>query len=468
MSSHPVTFRARSSEAIAKGTASATRVGAIRIAQLRDDAAADFDVFESMRDQARAIRFHVLNNLDHYLGRFADRVEMNGGRVYWAADAAEAVDHVLRIAATNGVRLVAKSKSMVTEEIGLNDGFEDAGIDVVETDLGEFILQLADERPSHIIAPVLHKTRFDIGKLFEARLGVPYTDDPQELNQIAREHLRNIFLTADMGVSGVNFGVASTGTLTTVTNEGNARLITTAPRIHVAVMGMERLVPDPASLGVLVEVLARSGTGQKLSVYTNMMTGPRRPGDDDGPEQLHVVIVDNGRSRTLGTPEAEILACIRCGACLNICPVYRYAGGHAYGPVYGGPVGAVVTPALSNYTDGADLPFASTLCGACRDVCPVRIDFPELLIHQRAEATGRGLAPPWLRRSMRAYAQLATRPWAWRAALRGGGVLGKVAGRTGWIGSVPSHGSGWTDHRDLPAPAPRSFHDWWKENRDGA
>jgi L-lactate dehydrogenase complex protein LldF len=329
---------------------------------------------------------------------------------------------------------------------------------VVETDLGEFIVQLADDRPSHLIAPVLHKTRYEIGELFRDELEVDYTDDPEQLNAIARRHLREIFLTADLGISGVNFGVAETGSVCTVTNEGNGRLTTTAPRTHVAMMGMERLVPDMGSLGVMLEVLARSGTGQALSVYTNVVTGPRRPGDPDGPEELHVVILDNGRSEVLGGIAAEILGCIRCGACLNICPVYREAGGHAYGSVYPGPVGAVVTPAMLGIHQ--DLPYASTLCGACQEACPIRLDIPRMLLALRATSDerpfGRGLA---------AYASAATHPRAWRAMLASGGLLGRIRAKEGWIESLPGPGKGWTEHRAMPAPQRPTFHAWWKKHR---
>jgi L-lactate dehydrogenase complex protein LldF len=354
---------------------------------------------------------------------------------------------------------------MVTEEIELNAALAAVGVAVTETDLGEFIVQLADDRPSHIIAPVLHRTRQEIGELFARELGVGYTDDPIRLNAIARRHLREMFLGAAMGISGVNFGVAETGSVCLVTNEGNGRLTTTAPRIHVAVMGMERLVPTFADLTVMLEVLARSATGQRMSVYTNIVTGPRRFGDPDGPDEVHVVILDNGRAEVLGGETAEILACIRCGACLNVCPVYRASGGHAYDSVYSGPVGAVLTPALDGFTGHADLPHASSLCGACKEACPVRIDIPELLLTLRAEVADAGLAPAWLRRGVGLYADAATRPATWRALLAAGGLLGRV--RSGWLESLPLHGAGWTDHRQFPPPAAKSFHQRWKERGGG-
>jgi L-lactate dehydrogenase complex protein LldF len=261
-----------------------------------------------------------------------------------------------------------------------------------------------------------------------------------------------------MGISGVNQAVAATGAICTVTNEGNGRLTTTAPRVHLAVMGMERIVPDLGSLGVILEVLARSATGQNLSVYTNIVTGPRRLDDPDGPEALHVVILDNGRSKVLAGETAEILGCIRCGACLNVCPVYRAVGGHAYDSVYAGPVGAILTPTMLGKHE--DLPYASTLCGACQEVCPIRIDIPRMLLHLRAKSDDQPMG-----RSLKAYAAAATHPAAWRALLRSGAMAGRIAGRDGWITSAPGPGSGWTDHRDLPAPARESFHRWWKRNR---
>jgi L-lactate dehydrogenase complex protein LldF len=379
-----------------------------------------------------------------------------GGRVWWAADANEANDIVTRIAADAGAGLVAKAKSMVTEETELNHALEAAGMEVVETDLGEFIVQLGNDRPSHLIAPVLHTTRFDVARLFADRLGVAYTDVPEELNDIARSHLRRIFLSADVGVSGVNIGIADTGTVILVTNEGNGRFVTTAPRVHIALMGMERLVET-------VDEAA-----QRLSVYTTMLTGPRRPGDPDGPDELHVVILDNGRSRVLGSEVAEVLACIRCGACLNVCPVYRRVGGHSYGSVYAGPVGAVLTPALEGPERWADLPYASTLCGACREVCPVGIDLPRLLLVSRSQTAMQGGLEAGLRRAVRAYTAVATRPRAWGFALAAAGQAGRLVPGKDWIKSLPWYGAAWTEARHLPRPATSSFRHRWKERRDGA
>lgn len=457
-----MSFRERAVADLGSAKVLATNDGARSLTAKRDKAVADYPAMDAMRDRARQIRLHTLGQLDTYLARLADSVEAAGGTVFWAADADEANGYIRRLAADRGVQTIVKSKSMVTEEIELNDALEADGRRIVETDLGEFIIQLAKDKPSHIIAPVLHKTRFEIGELFAKELNVGYTDDPFELNAIARGYLREIFLSADMGISGVNFAAADTGTMVTVTNEGNARLSTTAPPIHVAVMGMERVVPSVEDMAVMLEVLARSATGQRLTVYTNFVTGPRRPGDPDGPEEFHLVILDNGRSRILGSSAAEILGCIRCGACLNVCPVYRHTGGHAYGNTYSGPVGAVLAPMLM---DGfSDLAYASSLCGACKDICPIRIDIPSMLLELRAEFTEAGETDfGWLGPGLSAYTRLATTPVLWRAFLAAGGVFGSR--KDGFIHKLPFHAGNWTSTRDLPAPARQSFHSWWKEHR---
>lgn len=460
----PTDFRERSKATIGSPPIRAVEDGARRLVENRIRAAAGFAAMEDMRDRARTIRLHTLRHLATLLEQFAANAAAAGCRVHFADDASEATRIVRQIASDHDARSIVKSKSMVTEEIDLNAALESDGRRVVETDLGQFIIQLADDRPSHIIAPVLHWTRFEVGELFRDKLGVDYTDDPAALNDIARQHLRQIFLTADMGISGVNFGVAESGSICVVTNEGNGRLSTTAPRVHVAVMGMERLVPTFGDLAVMLEVLARSSTGQRLSVYTNIVTGPRRSGDDDGPESVHIVIVDNGRSRTLGGNTAEVLACIRCGACLNICPVYRRTGGHAYGTTYPGPIGAVLNPALMTLGEWGDLAHASSLCGACLEVCPVRIDIPSLLVRTRIAEANSGNGDPALRSAMQAYAAAAVRPRAFRALLKTGALLGTI-GRSDTISALPFMGRAWTDQRELRAPAIRTFHDRWRSRR---
>jgi L-lactate dehydrogenase complex protein LldF len=457
-------FRGRAATAIGTPAVAATASGAKRLVERRDEAVSAFPEMEAKRDEARRIRLHTLANLDGYLSQFATAVAVAGGTVHWAADADDANQIIIGIAGDIGATRAVKSKSMATEEIELNDALAGADIDVLETDLGEFIIQLAEERPSHIIVPVVHKTRQDIGELFHDTLGVDYTDDPKELNAVARAHLRRAFLEADIGISGVNFGVAESGSICLVTNEGNGRLTTTAPRIHIAVMGMERIVPTFRDLAVMLQVLARSATGQKLTSYTTIVTGPRRVGDPDGPDQLHVVILDNGRSRVLGDSTAEVLACIRCGACLNVCPVYRESGGHAYGSTYPGPVGAVLAPSLFGLKDFGDLAYGSSLCGACLDVCPIRIDLPRMLVELRSRYVEDGLADRSLGRAIRYYTSAATRPAVFRSLLRGGGLAGRIPKSTdGWITSLPFVGKAWTAHRDLPRPDPKSFHRRWKD-----
>jgi len=463
VTSQPITFRGRIRGAFDAGTSETVNRGARGLLRMHLDAESAFPQMGEMRDRAREIRAHTVSRLDHYLGQFTDAVERRGGKVFFAADATEANEYIVGLARSESVGLIVKAKSMVTEEIQLNGAIEAAGIEVVETDLGEFIIQLAGETPSHIIAPVLHKTRHDVGELFAAELGVEYTDDPTELNDIARAYLRERFLSADLGISGANFGVAQDGAICLVTNEGNGRLVTTVPRIHVAVMGMERLVPTRSDLAVMLEVLARSATGQKLSVYSNIVAGPRREGEPDGPDQLHVVILDNGRSATLGSAVAEILYCIRCGACLNACPVYRHVGGHAYGTVYPGPIGKVLTPSLFGLEQWHELPAASSLCGACEEVCPVRIEIPKLLVELRKQSTGH--MPRGVRTGIAWYSRIATRPRLFRAVTRFAARVGRLLGRDGWMRPLPWVLRAWTEERALPAPASRTFHDWWR-NRE--
>ena len=463
MSAGPSTFAERGAAEVGSDKAKAVGDGARHLIEKRAVAVEAYPAMDAMRDRAREIRLHTLANLDMYLARFADAVEALGGHVFFAANATEANDYIRGVAEAADAARIAKVKSMVTEEIELNAALEADGRVVVESDLGEFIVQLADDRPSHIVAPVLHWTRQGVGRLFSDELGVPYTDEPTELNQIARKHLRRIFLEADMGISGVNFAAASTGTIAIVTNEGNGRLTTTAPRVHVAVMGMERVVPTLEDAGVMLEVLGRSATGQSLTTYTNLITGPRRLDDPDGPDEFHVVIVDNGRSTVLDDDVSEVLACIRCGACLNVCPVYRAVGGHAYGDIYPGPIGAVLSPVLLGFEGREQLPYACTLCGACLEVCPPRIDLPRLLVNLRERVAANGDAFPWLGPALKAYEFSATRPVIWRGAI-GGASLAGTSKRGGWFTRLPGPGSAWTAVRDLPVPSRQSFRRWWKKH----
>ena len=433
----------------------ATRQFAVR----REAVFATLPDAEAVRDRARAIRAHTIAHLDRYLEQFTAAVEAHGGHVHRAATAQEACDLVVRLAQQAGSPLVAKSKSMVTEEIGLNAALERAGLRVVETDLGEYILQLAGERPSHLIAPAIHKRREDVSALFQRHLGMPPTDEIETMTATVRQALRQVFLQAGLGVSGVNFGIAETGTLVLVTNEGNGRMVTTVPPVHVAVMGIERVVPTWEDAEVLLRVLARSATGQVMTVYTSFLTGPRRAEEPDGPEALHVVLVDNGRSRWLGTPLEEALLCIRCGACLNVCPVYQAIGGHAYASVYTGPIGSIVTPMLMG-SERAELAFASSLCGACQVACPVRIHLPDLLLRWRQWTAGH-LLPWWERLGLRLYAWTARHPRLWERAGRRAMALLRRQADEGWIRQGKGPLARWTASRDFPAPASTPFRRWW-------
>jgi len=417
----------------------------------RKQAAASLPNWEELRSQARAIKDEVLLHLDRYLEEFVQNAESRGATVHWARDAAEANSIICGLATQRNARIVVKSKSMTTEETHLNEALEAAGMQVVETDLGEYIIQLAGEPPSHIIAPAIHKTRRQIGELFTAELGMPPTDDVDQMTSTARATLRDRFAAADVGISGVNFAIAETGTIVIVENEGNIRLTTSLPRVHIAVMGIEKVIPRFADLDVFLKLLPRSGTGQRLTTYQSFITGTKRAPADEGPEELHVVLLDNGRSRMLAHPVTrQSLACIRCGACLNVCPVYQQVGGHAYGSVYPGPIGAVITPQLMGIQKAAQLPYASSLCGACREVCPVKIDIPRLLLHLRGEISPRkgSLAE---RLAFKLWARVMTSTSLYR--------LSSVAGRI--LQRVVPISRAWTKGRDLRPIESRSFHDLW-------
>src|SRR5437667_842198 len=417
-------------------------------------AARGLDNWEELRSQARAIKDETLLRLNQYLEEFAANAEKVGAQIHWARDADEANGIVCRLAGERGVRLVVKSKSMVTEEIHLNAALQAVGVAALETDLGEYIIQLAGETPSHIIAPAIYKTKGQIAELFTEKLGIAPTDDIDRLTSAARQVLREKFAAADMGISGVNFGIAETGTILILENEGNIRLTTSLPRIHIAVMGIEKILPRFADLDVFLKLLPRSGTGQRLSTYQSLITGVKRKPDDEGPDELHIVILDNARSRMLAHPVTrQSLACIRCGACLNACPVYQQIGGHAYGSVYLGPIGAVLTPQLFGLGRSSELPYASSLCGACRDVCPVKIDIPALLLHLRAEVVATRAGKPRLleRLAFSAYAAVMARPRLFESVVRLARMLRVM---------LPL--GAWTKWRDLRPLAPRSFREEWR------
>jgi len=465
MTGAPIPFYRRVEDALANTRVRrAVQHTANKVLGLRTAALDQLDGADAIRDHARAIRAHTLSRLDRYLDQFVSTLESLGGHAYFAHTGDDAVGYVRDLARSRNLKVAVKSKSMVSEEIELNPALEAAGVEIVETDLGEFVVQLDHDRPSHIVAPILHKSKEDVARTFREKLGATEEDvsDVPHMTRFARRVLRSAFLKADLGISGVNFAVAETGSVCICTNEGNGRLTTTMPRVHVAMMGMERLVPTPDDLAIMLEVLARSATGQKLTVYSNVLTGPRRPGETDGPEELHVVIVDNGRSKALASELAEILYCIRCGACLYACPVYQQIGGHAYGSVYSGPVGAVLTPALFGLDQHHDLPQASSLCGACREVCPVRIDIPRMLLALRRQSVEEGHSPLWVALGMRALGWAGRHPTLFQTAGRLASALGGWAARDGWITSMPGHLAAWTRTRDFPAPAAESFTSRWR------
>ena len=415
---------------------------------------------EALRAQAAEAKRRALRKLPELLEQAEANMTENGMQVMWANDDADVRRLVKEIAAKHDVKTVSKSKSMITEEVGLNDALIEAGIDVVETDLGEWILQLNDEAPSHIIAPVMHKTKESILEVFREH-GYTGSDDAQEMAKYAREMLRSAFLSSDMGISGGNFVVAETGTMGLVMNEGNGRMVTSLPNVHVAIVGIEKIVETIEDYSLLTQVITRSGTGQTITVYTHMINGPRRSDEVDGPDHVYVIFVDNGRSDIYATDYAEALACIRCGACLNACPVYQNTGGHAYGWVYGGPIGAVITPLLTGIENASPLPYASTLCGACKTACPVDIDIPRMLLDLRqdiAEAGGNG--PFWGagikswsvgNRSVQLYEM--------------GGASARVAQRFMVGDQLPGILGNWTKYRDFPDLAPRPFRELWKERK---
>jgi L-lactate dehydrogenase complex protein LldF len=398
---------------------------------------------EALRERAHRIRMEVIDDLDGHVARFTAALEARGGHVYFAHTAADASAYVAEVCRRRGAKLAAKSKSMATEEIGLNEALEAVGVEPVETDLGEYIVQLAGEHPVHIIAPAIEKTAEQVAELLSRAGGEAVPAELEALTQAARKQLRETFLTADVGITGANFGVTETGSVCLVTNEGNGRLVSSIPKAHVAIMGMERLVPTTADLAVLLKLLARSATGQKLTVYTTLLTGPRRAGEEDGPEELHVVILDNGRSNLLRGRYREMLACIRCGACLNVCPVYRKAGGAAYGPVYSGPMGAVLVPLLVGLDQAPALPHASSLCGACTDACPVKIPLHELLLDLRRDLVSDGVAS---RRERLAFTLWSL---AWSSVL-GYRLTTRLARLGQPLAGVVGPGRAWARGRTLP------------------
>ncbi|MDR3702558.1 MAG: LutB/LldF family L-lactate oxidation iron-sulfur protein [Candidatus Sulfopaludibacter sp.] len=447
-----------------------TSTGRLKQGRIDNVASEALPDYQELRSQANALKKHAIENLDYYLEQFERNVQARGGKVIYCKDGTEVTDFILSLAKERRAHLIVKSKSMTTEEIDLNERLEHHGLESVETDLGEYILQLAHERPYHIVAPALHKTRYDVADIFTRTLHVPSETVPEKQTAIARTVLREKFLAADIGISGANFLVADSGAVVLVENEGNARLTTSAPRIHIAIAGIEKVIPRAQDLATFLKLLARSATGQLLSVYTSFLAGPRREGEIDGPEEFYVVLLDNGRTKLLpDKSKRQSLYCIRCGACLNTCPVYRRIGGHSFPWVYSGPIGAIITPQFMGVSHEPGLPFASSLCGACGEVCPVKIDIPKILLELRSD-----VKKSETREKQNRLEKLAFQGFAW---LMTHPRLFDIAGRLAalvapgddgrWLRTVPPIMNvapirAWLSQRDLPPPPPRSFREEWR------
>ncbi len=434
--------------------------------------------YQDMRTRANLVKKHTIENLDYYLERVAQNVERNGGKVVFCSDADEVADFVLDLAKKRGANLIVKSKSMTTEEVDLNERLEHNHLEAVETDLGEYIIQLAHQRPYHIVAPALHMTRYQVADLFTEKLGVAREVVVEKQTMIARATLREKFLAADIGITGANFVVAESGAIVVVENEGNGRLTSSAPKIHIAIAGIEKLIPRAQDLPLFLKLLGRSATGQPLTVYTSFISGPRRPGELDGPDEFYLVLLDNGRTKLLADKDKrESLYCIRCGACLNHCPVYRKIGGHNYPWVYSGPIGAIITPQFAGVQKDPWLPFASSLCGACAEVCPVKIDIPRILLELRSdvvEGKTREGSNRWEQLAFRIWAWVMLRPGVYRAIGRMSSFFAPAAQPgtvgPGWRRRLPGFLNvgplkAWMAVRDLPPSPPQTFRALWRRRR---
>jgi L-lactate dehydrogenase complex protein LldF len=442
----------------------AVRFTTERLRSGKKQAAESHGNWEEWRERGRQIRLHTIAHLDYYLNLFVDNARANGVHVHLADTAADAVRISLAIAESGGAKSVVKSKSMVTEELHLNQALESIGVEAVETDLGEYIIQLAGETPSHIIIPAIHKNRYQIADLLSAEAGETLEPDTTVLAGFVRKKLREKFLEADIGMTGCNFAIAETGSMVLFENEGNARMVTTVPRTQITLMGMERIIPSWSDLEVMATLLPRSATGQKLTVYMSGISGPKRHADADGPEEMHIIIVDNGRSRQLGDPEfQELLNCIRCGACLNACPVYRHIGGHAYGGTYSGPIGAVLTPALQkNVAEWDDIANASSLCGACYEACPVKIPLHDMLVYLRRRKVESGHGNKLESLGMKSFGMIAGKAGRMSAAVRMGRLGQKLVAQGGGIRIKLGPLKGWNSYRVTPTLPKESFRDRWE------
>ncbi|WP_208590927.1 LutB/LldF family L-lactate oxidation iron-sulfur protein [Gracilibacillus suaedae] len=445
--------------------------GAVRSAQgrlqdKRATAADELGDWEDWRTLGSEIRSHTIEHLDYYLHQLSEKVAELGGHVFFAETGEEANEYIQKVATEKEAKKIAKSKSMVTEEISMNEALEAIGCEVIETDLGEYILQIDDhDPPSHIVAPALHKNKEQIRDVFHEKLDYLKSEKPEELALFAREKLREEFLSADLGITGCNFAVAESGSFALVTNEGNARMVSALPKTQITVMGMERIVPGWEELDIVVSLLTRAAVGQKLTSYITALTGPKQLEEADGPEEFHLVIVDNGRSKILGTEFQEALHCIRCAACINVCPVYRHVGGHAYGSIYPGPIGAVLSPLLSDYDEYKELPYASSLCGACTEVCPVKIPLHEqLIMHRRKIVEDEKKSTLSERVVMRGFEQLVNSANLYRTATKMAPFLTTPFAKNQLITKGPGPLKHWTHARDFPQPANERFRDWF-ENR---
>ncbi|GIP39470.1 iron-sulfur cluster-binding protein [Paenibacillus sp. J31TS4] len=443
----------------------AVRFTTERLRRGKKEAAEEQGSWEEWRERGRQIRLHTIAHLDYYLNLFADNARANGVHVHFAETSAEAVKISLEIAQQKAAKTVLKSKSMVTEELHINDALQAIGVEAIESDLGEYIIQLAGESPSHIIIPAIHRNRFQIAELLSEDAGMPLPPDTSILAGYVRKKLREHFLEADIGMTGCNFAIAETGSMVLFENEGNARMVTTLPKTQITLMGMERIIPSWADLEVMATLLPRSATGQKLTVYMSGITGPRRSEDADGPDEMHIIIVDNGRSNQLGDPELqELLSCIRCGACLNACPVYRHIGGHAYGGPYSGPIGAVLKPALQkNVAEWDDIANASSLCGACYEACPVKIPLHDMLVYLRRRKVDAGFGDKAEAAGMKGFAAAMGSAKRMKLAVKAGRLAQKLVARDGGIRIRLGPLKGWNTYRVAPILAKRSFREQWRE-----